>query len=164
MKRSAFNYNQDFSKLNFKKHPELYQVGKGEQGVLLIEPYKSELLPLWRFKNPEMARKSAKALLEKFFEYERELDFAGMDMTRKFLQMGYTRSRRYANHKSGKKYLGPVPMDKKGQSGSHGRHTLPLDLDPIKAKSAEIFYKAWQKVEKNKRYRELRDEWKKWYG
>lgn len=25
-------------------------------------------------------------------------------MARKFLQMGYTRSRRYANHKSGRKY------------------------------------------------------------
>ncbi|SFK45874.1 protein of unknown function [Halobacillus dabanensis] len=27
-----------------------------------------------------------------------------MDMARKFLQMGYTRSRRYANYESGKKY------------------------------------------------------------
>lgn len=31
----------------------------------------------------------------------------------KALQMGYTRSRRYANHKGGKKYDGPVPADKK---------------------------------------------------
>jgi hypothetical protein len=28
----------------------------------------------------------------------------GMDMSRKFLQMGFTRSRRYANHRSGRKY------------------------------------------------------------
>lgn len=27
-----------------------------------------------------------------------------MDMARKFLQMGYTRSRRYANYKGGKKF------------------------------------------------------------
>jgi hypothetical protein len=27
-----------------------------------------------------------------------------MDMARKFLQMGFTRARRYANHASGKKY------------------------------------------------------------
>ena len=30
----------------------------------------------------------------------------------KILQMGYTRARRYANHK-GEKYQGPVPSDKK---------------------------------------------------
>ena len=30
-------------------------------------------------------------------------NFIGADMARKFLQMGYGRSRRYANHKSGKK-------------------------------------------------------------
>lgn len=85
-------------------------------------------------------------------------------MTRKFLQMGFTRSRRYANHRSGKKYLGPVPTDKKGVSGSHSRPTPPLDVDSTKAKSAEIFYHAWQKVEANLKYRRLRDEWKKWYG
>ena len=27
-----------------------------------------------------------------------------MDMCRKFLEMGFTRARRYANHKDGKKY------------------------------------------------------------
>ena len=27
-----------------------------------------------------------------------------MDMCRKFLEMGFTRARRYANHRSGKKY------------------------------------------------------------
>ena len=31
-------------------------------------------------------------------------DGVGMDMARKFLQMGFTRSRRYANHKGGRKY------------------------------------------------------------
>ena len=87
-----------------------------------------------------------------------------MDMARKFLQMGYTRSRRYANHRTGQKYLGPVPRNKKGQSGSHGRSVLPLDVDPIKAQSAEIFYQAWQKVETIRKYRKMRDEWKLWYG
>lgn len=159
-----FDYSQDFSKIDFRENPELYRVGIGEQGVLLVEPYKSELLPLWRFKTPSIAEKSSKALLKKFYEFSRESDFAGMDMTRKFLQMGYTRSRRYANHRSGKKYLGPVPSDKKGVSGSHGRPVLPLDKDPIKAQSAEIFYKAWQKVEANTKYRNMRAEWKKWYG
>ena len=150
--------------MNFREHPELYRVQLGEQGVLLTEPYKSELIPLWRFKTPEMARQSAQALLKKFYQYYRERDFAGMDMARKFLQMGYTRSRRYANHRSGKKYLGPVPLSKRGQSGSHGRAILPLDIDPQKAQSAEIFKQAWQKVEANPRYRQMKKEWKLWYG
>lgn len=159
-----FDYAQHFSKLDFRNSPELYRVGKGEQGVLLVEPYKSELLPLWRFKTPEIAEVSSQALLKKFASYSLEDDFAGMDMTRKFLQMGYTRSRRYANHRSGKKYLGPVPADKKGKSGSHGRSILPLEVDPVKGKSAEIFYRAWQTVEANVKYQKMRKEWKMWYG
>jgi hypothetical protein len=43
-----FNYQQDFKQLDFRQHPELYQVGRGEQGVLMVEPYKSEILPHWR--------------------------------------------------------------------------------------------------------------------
>lgn len=73
-------------------------------------------------------------------------------MARKFLQMGYTRSRRYANHKSGKKYDGPVPDDKKGQSGAHGRAQLLKDVDAVKAESAAIFYEVWQKAKHNKTY------------
>lgn len=87
-----------------------------------------------------------------------------MDMARKYLQMGYTRSRRYANHSSGKKYDGPVPDFKKGISGSHGREKLPIDHDHNKARSAEIFYKAWMKVEKDSLYQKMKAEWKTWYG
>lgn len=161
---SGFDYTLNYKNLNFRFNPELYRVGKGEQGVLLVEPYKSEILPLWKFKNPAIAHDSAQLILNKFYEYADVSDFAGMDMTRKFLQMGYTRSRRYANHKSGQKYLGPVPANKKGQSGSHGRAVLPLDRDSIKAESAEIFYQAWQKAESYKKYRELKSDWKLWYG
>ena len=78
-----------------------------------------------------------------------------MDMSRKFLQMGYTRSRRYANHKSGKKYEGPVPAGKKGVSGAHGRKLLPLDTDKEKAESAQIFYEAWQKVKNDHLYAKM---------
>jgi hypothetical protein len=35
-----FDYTLDFNKIDFRKQPELYRVGKGEQGVLLVEPYK----------------------------------------------------------------------------------------------------------------------------
>ncbi|MBW4444410.1 MAG: DUF4385 domain-containing protein [Plectolyngbya sp. WJT66-NPBG17] len=127
----AFDYSIDFTQINFREHPEHYRIGKGEQGVLLVEPYKSEILPHWRFKTPEIARISADKIYQLFQEYKAQSDFVGMDMARKFLQMGYTRSRRYANHKSGRKYA----IDKT---------VLPREEDPIKAESAKIFYEKWQ--------------------
>ena len=48
---ASFDYTLDFETIDFRKQPELYRVGKGEQGVLLVNPYKSEILPHWRFKS-----------------------------------------------------------------------------------------------------------------
>ena len=149
---SSFDYSADFTSIDFRKHPERYRIGKGEQGVLLVQPYKSEILPFWKYKTPKDAKESSKKILALFRQYKKEKDFVGMDMARKFLQMGYTRSRRYANHKSGKKYDGTVPDDKKGQSGAHGRAQLPREIDEIKAQSAAIFYAAWQKAKEDKAY------------
>ena len=154
MPLAKFDYNLDYKSLDLRKHPELYRTGLGEQGVLLVEPYKSEILPYWKFKNPEVAKVSADKIYQLFLDYMRRDDFAGMDMARKFLQMGYTRSRRYANHSSGKKYDGPVPEDKKGQSGAHGREELPRVQDSVKAESAAIFYAVWQKAKTNKIYQQ----------
>lgn len=139
----SFDYSQDFKNIDFRQHPELYRIGRGEQGVLLVEPYKSELLPHWRFKTPEIARKSADKLYEMFLAYKVQGDFVGMDMARKFIQMGYTRSRRYANHKSGRKYA------------ADGKTVLPLDEDPEKAESARIFYEKWQLVREDQDYQRL---------
>ncbi len=158
--KKQFNYDLDFKKTDFRKHPELYRVGKGEQGVLLVEPYKSEILPHWRFKNPEIAKESSEKIYSLFLEYLEKEDFVGADMARKYLQMGYTRARRYANHKTGKKYDGPVPDDKKGQSGAHGREQLPQDPDPVKAKSAEIFKEKWDQAKLNETYQQLMKEFK----
>jgi hypothetical protein len=131
MPQPAFNYDLPFDEIDFRARPDLYRVGRGEQGVLLVEPYKSELLPHWRFRTPEIARESAARLTEMFDAYKAAGDFVGMDMARKFLQMGYTRSRRYANHKSGRKW-------------SPGREeVLPQDIDPVKAESASIFHEAY---------------------
>lgn len=153
-----FDYDLDYAKLNFRKKPELYQIGKGEQGVLLVEPYKSEILPFWKFKTPAIAKKSSAKIYSLYLAYKKNSDFVGMDMARKFLQMGYTRSRRYANHKSGKKYEGPVPLDKKGQSGAHGRQLLPLEPDETKAICAEFFYIKWQKVKNDPVYQKFKME------
>jgi hypothetical protein len=64
-----------------------YRIGRGEMGVLTFEPYKSAILPLWRFKTPTIARQSSQQIYEKFESYDAEDDFVGMDMCRKFLQM-----------------------------------------------------------------------------
>lgn len=152
---AKFDYSLDYKNLNLRDHPELYRTGIGEQGVLLVEPYKSEILPFWKFKTPAIAKESSKQIYKIFLRYKNEKDFVGMDIARKFLQMGYTRSRRYANHKSGKKYDGPVPVDKKSQSGAHGRTELPKNEDAIKAESATIFYEVWQKAKNNKTYQKM---------
>ncbi len=160
----AFNYDLDYRNLNLREQPELYRVGKGEMGVLLVRPYKDEILPHWRFKTPEIARESSAKIYELFLEYKTQNDFIGMDMARKFLQMGYTRARRYANHASGKKYDGPVPDDKKGQSGAHGREQLPRQEDPVKAESARIFYGVYLQAREDPEYKKLRKEWQQKYG
>ncbi len=135
-----FDYSLDFKAINFRQHPERYRIGRGEQGVLLVEPYKSEILPYWKFKTPDIARQSAAKIYSLFLQYKAEGDFVGMDMARKFLQMGYTRSRRYANHKSGRKYV----------AGS--RTVLPREEDPSKAQSAKIFYEQWQLAKMDPEY------------
>lgn len=160
----SFDYELNFTKIDFAEDPYLYRVGKGEQGVLLVRPYKDELLPLWRFKTPKIAQESARKLYQEFLRYRKEEDFVGMDMARKYIQMGFTRSRRYANHRSGKKYDGPVPANKKGQSGAHGREILPIVEDSLKAESALIFKKYLNKVESDKKYQKMKDMWKLWYG
>jgi len=142
--------------IDFRKHPSRYLIGQGEQGVLLVEPYKSEILPHWKFATPEKAEVSADTILNMFYEYKKQGDFVGMDMARKFLQMGFTRSRRYANHAGGKKYDGPVPYDKKGQSGAHGRTELPRTKeDPVKAESARIFYARYETAKNDLDYQKL---------
>ena len=159
-----FDYSLDYKHLDLRAQPELYAVGVGEQGVLLVEPYKSEILPFWRFATPDAARESSAAITALFHAYKDAGDFVGMDMARKFLQMGMTRARRYANHKSGKKYDGPVPEDKRGQSGAHGRGLLPNAPDPVKAESAAIFRAAWEAAKTDPDYRRLMQAHKAKYG
>ncbi|MEH2309237.1 DUF4385 domain-containing protein [Nostoc sp.] len=152
-----FDYSLDFKNIDFRQHPELYRVGKGEQGVLLVEPYKSEILPYWRFKNPEIARESSEKIYEMFLGYLKQDDFIGADMARKFIQMGYTRSRRYANHKTGRKY-----KQNSKTSGSK-KEILPYEEDPVKAESAAIFKAKWIQAKTNEKYQELLAKHKQMY-
>jgi Domain of unknown function (DUF4385) len=150
------DYSLDFKTINFRQSPELYRVGKGEQGVLLVEPYKSEILPYWRFKTPEIAKESSIKIYQIFLEYLEIDDFVGADMARKFLQMGYTRSRRYANHKSGKKYCSnPQKFSSKAQEIQARKEILPYEIDTIKALSAEIFKEKWVQAKTHPKYLQL---------
>lgn len=140
--------------IDYRARPELYRVGKGEQGVLICEPYKSEITPLWRFRTPNIARASSTAIFKMFKAYLSQGDFVGADIARKFLQMGYTRARRYANFKGGRKY--DIDQGYK----SHDRGTG----DPLKGESAEIFREKWKRAEATQQYADAKKAWKDRYG
>lgn len=151
-----FDYSLDFKNINFREHPELYRVGKGEQGVLLVEPYKAEILPYWRFKTPEIAKESSEKIYQIFLEYLEQDDFVGADMARKFLQMGYTRARRYANHKSGRKYKSNPQKETTQAAMKQARQEImPNEIDPVKAESAAIFKVKWTEAKTNVKYLQL---------
>ena len=100
-----FDYTLDYDNINFREQPELYRIGRGEQGVLLVEPYKSEICKHWRFRTPQIAFDSANRIYSMFNDYLVRGEFVGAEvLARKFLMMGWTRARRYANHRSGRKY------------------------------------------------------------
>ncbi len=149
MTASDFDYSLDFENVDFRESPHLYRVGRGEQGALLAEPYKSEILPHWRFRTEDIARESAEKIYSIFLEYKERDDFVGMDMARKFLQMGYTRARRYANHRSGRKY---------GEDGK----VLPKEPDAMnneKAREARIFYEKYEFAREDEHYKRRKKEW-----
>lgn len=135
-----FDYTLDYKTIDFRKHPELYRVGKGEQGVLLVEPFKSEILPYWKFRTIADADKSSAKIYQMFLRYLKANEFPGADMARKFLQMGWTRARRYANHKSGRKYA--------KQTGAQ----LPRTEDSEKAAAAAIFYRCYVAAREHPEY------------
>lgn len=136
--------------IDYRLNPEFYRVGKGEQGVLICEPYKSEIGQYWRFRTRSIAEESSGKIFAMFNNYLKTGDFVGADMARKYLQMGYTRSRRYTNYKGGKKY-----------DEQRGYALLERGTDDQeKAKSAEIFYRQWKAAEANEQYALLKKQWK----
>ena len=147
-----FDYDLPYKELDFtdEETRKLYRIGRGEQGVLLVRPYTNDICAHWRFVNETAANKSSNKIYKMFCDYKSRKDFIGMDMARKFLEMGFTRARRYANHPSGKKY------DAKGnitpQSASHATCE--------KARSARIFKEKRDLAAKDPIYVEMRKEWR----
>ena len=130
-----FNYKFDYKNTMFMPNDKRYCIGRGEQGVLLVRPCTDVICKHWRFKTLKEAKVSSQKIFDMYLDYRIQKDFVGMDMCRKFLEMGFTRARRYANHKDGKKY------DK-------NRNILPQEPDALtseKAQSARVF-KIWRDV------------------
>ena len=147
-----FDYELDYQNLDFTD-PEirrLYRIGRGEQGVLLVRPYTNDICAHWRFVDEETAVKSSDAIYKMFCTYRRNKDFIGMDMARKFLEMGFTRARRYANHSSGRKYDGNGKI-------------RPQESDwrtNEKAKAAAVFKTVRDKAAYDPKYVMMRKEWR----
>jgi hypothetical protein len=83
-----------------------------------------------------------------------------MDMARKFLQMGMTRAKRYANHAGGRKYDKSTGEELEKSEGHVGRDD--------KAQASLIFREVWEKakacegyVEKKERFQKEQKEWDK---
>lgn len=142
------------AEIDYRKHPHKYRVGKGEQGVLICEPYKSEIGKHWRFRTEVIARESSERILGMFKRYIRVNDFVGADMARKYLQMGYTRARRYANYRGGKKF------DREAAYSLLERGTGEEE----KARAAAVFYEKYKLAEADPIYRKLKADWKKNFG
>ena len=145
-----FDYNLDYKNILFKPNDKRYRIGRGEQGVLLVRPYTNDICQYWRFKTPGDAAVSAMKILFLYHQYKDKEDFIGMDMCRKFLEMGFTRARRYANHKDGKKY------DKDGNVKPQEKDWATSD----KAKSANIFKQARDRVTSDPIYIHMRKQWR----
>ena len=147
-----FDYGLDYKSLDFtdEETRELYRIGRGEQGVLLVRPYTNDICAHWRFKTPDEAVTSSNKIYSMYLNYRDEEDFIGMAMCRKFLEMGFTRSRRYANHKDGNKY-------------DENKNVKPQEPDHLTnkyAKSAQIFKKIRDIVAKCDTYVRMRKEWR----
>jgi hypothetical protein len=126
--------------VDLRKYPEEYRIGRGEQAVFHAELYKGELLPLWKFRDEEAARRSSEAAYQKFLQYRSEGDFVGMDVAKKYLWMGYTRSQRYARHEGGNK-------------------CRPREIPDLeKSRAAEIFREKWRAVAEDEEYLRLKEE------
>ena len=147
-----FDYDYNYKELDFTEEEtrKMYRIGRGEQGVLLVRPYTNDICAHWRFKTPEIAQQSALKIYTMFLNYQVDEDFIGMDMCRKFLEMGFTRSRRYANHHTGKKY------DEEG-------NVRPQEKDHATCKyaeSAKIFKRARDSAAYSSTYQDMRKKWR----
>ena len=160
----SFDFSLDFEKINFRKRPELYRIGRGEDGVLLVQPYTSEISPFWQFEDEAQATESSAKIFALFLDYLEKNDFVGADMARKFLLMGYTRARRYAHHKkgahkTGRKNKGVTSTVKVEVNDAIASEKQPRNTeDQVKAAVAKIFKDKSDQAKLNPKYSELKEQ------
>ena len=148
-----FCYELNYEDLDFTdaETRKLYRIGRGEQGVLLVRPYTNDICAHWRFVDETTARDSSAKIYSMFLGFKAKGDFIGMDMARKFLEMGFTRARRYANHSSGRKYdevSGAVrPQEEDWRTNE-------------KSKAAAVFKKVRDLAAYDQTYKQMRHEWR----
>ena len=145
-----FDYSIDYKNTLFVPNDSRYRIGRGEQGVLLVRPYTEDICKHWRFRTPSIAQKSSDTIYGLYLTYREKRDFVGMDMCRKFLEMGFTRARRYANHANGRKY------DAEGSIIPQERNALTCE----KAISAGIFKQVRDEVAYDSVYQSMRKKWR----
>ncbi|GAB7356665.1 hypothetical protein MBLNU459_g7381t1 [Dothideomycetes sp. NU459] len=119
------------------------RISKPSKGSMVVGRQVGSLIP---------ARRSSQLLWDQFQQFAEHKDFVGMDMTRKFIQMGMTRAKRYANHKGGRKY----DDDKKvlPQSENH-------EDKNDKEEASRIFREMWERCRSDPVYLRLKGEFQK---
>ena len=94
-----------------------------------------------------------RSIHEKFREYREAGDFVGMDMARKYLQMGYTRAMRYAKYPGGRKY------------DDDGTERDPEQwADPDKREAALVFEEHLEVVREDETYKQMKERHRERYG
>ncbi len=165
--------------IDYSANPTHYRVLRGEMNVFKTNPYSAELKVLWRFKDEAVARKSAEQLWDRFEGYRQEEDFVAwvrgrcqgrgttemedlrrgahasrprhrMDVVRKFVQMGRTRSLRYALRPGGRKY-DPA-------TGAEMRRTGDV-ADEGKLAGAQVFEACLADIEADEVYAKAKEAW-----
>ena len=143
--------------LDFREHPERYRHTPDERGAFKIEPYKSELLPLWGVATLDDAEEGAAAIHERYREYREAGEFVGMDMARKYLQMGWTRAMRYAKYPGGKKY-------ERDDDGDRVEREPQEWYDPEKREIALVYREHLDRVREDDAYERAKREHRERYG
>ena len=109
-------------------------------------PYTNDICSHWRFVNETTARKSADKIYSMFCDYKEQQDFIGMDMARKFLEMGFTA-------------LGmQIILVERSTAMVPYRSRHPLHCE--KSRAATVFKKVRDKAAYDEKYVIMRKEWR----
>jgi hypothetical protein len=143
--------------LDFRANPGRYRHTDDERGAFKIEPYKSELLPEWTIADLDGARRGAEAIFDRYREYRAAGEFVGMDMARKYLQMGWTRSLRYAKYPGGTKY-------ETDEDGTRVEREPQQWYDEEKYEISQVYREHLDRVREDDAYRAAKERHRERYG